>query len=241
MTTRGQVLLNRIQSRPIHEQAKQQQAEFDDPYSTWMGAGASLLEGYNLGKKIMDKGHILLDKKAREKRKLGGEKFKDYKEYKFYQGLSDEAKEVYDNPFRFEKGLSQPEIRGLDFGEEGIALGEGEGTWHARKDILNAFNEPNVKKYLDDRDAERQRKEEIDPLTRRKVGETDYWALEDYKSNETQLYQFGGKVAMDKSPFWAPSLHDMRTNIDFIIDMDEEEASWNSANNPFMDREPQTW
>ena len=227
MTTRGQVLLNRIQSRPIHEQAKQQQAEFDDPYSTWMGAGASLLEGYNLGKKIMDKGHILLDKKAREKRKLGGEKFKDYKEYKFYQGLSDEAKEVYDNPFRFEKGLSQPEIRGLDFGEQGINTSI-VGAEYVPQDILNAFNEPNVKKYLDDRDAERQRKEEIDPVTRRKTGETDYWAVEDYVSIKTQM---GG---MDKSP-------SIRNNIDFIIDMDEENASWNNANNPFMDREPETW
>ena len=234
MTTRGQVLLNRIQSRPIHEQAKQQQAEFDDPYSTWIGAGASLLEGYNLGKKIMDKGHILLDKKAREKRKLGGEKFKDYKEYKFYQGLSDEAKEVYDNPFRFEKGLSQPEIRGLDFGEQGINTSI-VGAEYVPQDILNAFNEPNVKKYLDDRDAERQRKEEIDPVTRRKTGETDYWAVEDYVSNKTQL---GG---MDKSPYWAPSFQSIRNNIDFIIDMDEENASWNNANNPFMDREPETW
>lgn len=233
MTTRGQVLLNRIQSRPIHEQAKQQQAEFDDPYSTWMGAGASLLEGYNLGKKIMDKGHILLDKKAREESSVV-KNSKITKNISFIKAYQMKLKKYMIILSGLKKRLSQPEIRGLDFGEQGINTSI-VGAEYVPQDILNAFNEPNVKKYLDDRDAERQRKEEIDPVTRRKTGETDYWAVEDYVSNKTQL---GG---MDKSPYWAPSFQSIRNNIDFIIDMDEENASWNNANNPFMDREPETW
>tara|TARA_Y100000768_G_scaffold284498_1_gene219026 strand:+ start:1551 stop:2270 length:720 start_codon:yes stop_codon:yes gene_type:complete len=112
MATRGQVELARIRNRPIHEQAKQNMAEFNDPFTTAVDLGTNLLEGYKFGQKLIDKKDSLLDREARKtERGDTNEMFKDYDEYKFYQGLTDEAKEVYNNPLRFEKEMDTLESR----------------------------------------------------------------------------------------------------------------------------------
>ena len=85
MATRGQVELARIRSRPIHEQARQSMAEFNDPFTTAVDLGTNLLEGYKFGQKLIDKKDSLLDREARKtERGDTNEMFKDYDEYKNY-------------------------------------------------------------------------------------------------------------------------------------------------------------
>jgi len=112
MATRGQVELARIRQRPIFEQAQQSYAEFMDPVSRGLDFGRSLLEGYKFGQKLIDKKDLLLDEAAREtERGDTSQMFKDYDEYKFYQGLTEESKQVYDSPLRFEKEMQTLESR----------------------------------------------------------------------------------------------------------------------------------
>lgn len=111
MARKGSILLNRIKSRPIHEAAKQQQAEFNDPYSTALGFGTSLMEGYKLGKKIVDKGERMIDAEARRReRGTTGEKFTGFEEYKAYNQMDEGARNYYDNPLRAQKELGGPEL-----------------------------------------------------------------------------------------------------------------------------------
>lgn len=99
MATRGQVQLARLRQRPIYEQAKQSMAEFDDDVSIGIDFGRNLLEGYQMGEKLMEKGEMFLDRKAREKfRGETNEKFKDFDEYRGYMGLDPKLKDLYDNP-----------------------------------------------------------------------------------------------------------------------------------------------
>jgi len=111
MARKGSILLNRIKSRPIHEAAKQQQAEFNDPYSTALGFGTSLMEGYKLGKKIVDKGERMIDTEARRReRGTTGEKFTSFEEYQAYNQMDEGARNYYDNPLRAQKELGGPEL-----------------------------------------------------------------------------------------------------------------------------------
>ncbi len=111
MARKGSILLNRIKSRPIHEAAKQQQAEFNDPYSTALGFGTSLMEGYKLGKKIVDKGERMLDTEAsRRERGTTGEKFTSFEEYQAYNQMDEGAKYYYDNPLRAQKELGGSDL-----------------------------------------------------------------------------------------------------------------------------------
>jgi hypothetical protein len=99
MATRGQVQLARLRQRPIYEQAQQSMAEFDDTVSIGIDFGRNLLEGYQMGEKLMEKGEMFLDRKAREKfRGETNEKFKDFDEYRGYMGLDPKLKDLYDNP-----------------------------------------------------------------------------------------------------------------------------------------------
>lgn len=111
MARKGSILLNRIKSRPIHEAAKQQQAEFNDPYSTALGFGTSLMEGYKLGKKIVDKGERMIDTEARRReRGTTGEKFTSFEEYQAYNQMDEGARNYYDNPLRAQKELGGSEL-----------------------------------------------------------------------------------------------------------------------------------
>lgn len=99
MATKGQVELARLRQRPIHEQAKQSMAEFNDGFSVGIDFGTNLLEGYKLGEKLVDKGQMFLDRKAREQfRGETNKKFEDYDEYKGYMALDPELQDLYDNP-----------------------------------------------------------------------------------------------------------------------------------------------
>ena len=99
MATRGQVQLARLRQRPIHEQANQSMSEFNDGFSVGTDFARNLLEGYQLGEKLVDKGQMFLDRKARKEfRGETNEKFKDFDEYRGYMGLDPELQDLYDNP-----------------------------------------------------------------------------------------------------------------------------------------------
>lgn len=112
MTTKGDILSARIKQRPILEAAAREKAEFEDPFAMSVDFGRNLMEGYQSGQKMVEKGERYLDRQARKK-EMGqsSTNFKDYEEYKFYQGLTEESKAFYENPTRVEKDFTELEAR----------------------------------------------------------------------------------------------------------------------------------
>ena len=126
MATRGQVQLARLRQRPIHEQANQSMSEFNDGFSVGTDFARNLLEGYQLGEKLVDKGQMFLDRKARKEfRGETNEKFKDFDEYKGYMGLDPELQDLYDNPDALRNRPKELEARIPDgFNYQGESLVE---------------------------------------------------------------------------------------------------------------------
>lgn len=152
MATKGDILSARIKQRPILAAAARERAEFEDPFAMSLDFGRNLMEGYQLGQKMVEKGERYLDRQARKK-EVGqsSRNFKDYEEYKFYQGLTDESKAFYENPTRVEKSFTQLEARVPDGLNEGESLIDnytyGEARLALDRDILNNkpadFSDPN--------------------------------------------------------------------------------------------------
>ena len=112
MATKGDVLSARIKQRPILSDAARARAEFEDPFAMSVDFGRNLLEGWQGGEAMIEKGERYLDRQARKK-EIGetSKNFKDFEEYKFYQGLSEASQEFYQNPTRVEKGFTELEAR----------------------------------------------------------------------------------------------------------------------------------
>lgn len=199
MATRGQVELARIRNRPIHEQAKQSMAEFNDPFTTAVDLGTNLLEGYQMGEKLVEKGERYLDRQARKKfRGETNEKFKDFDEYRGYMGLDPELQDLYDNPDALRNRPKELEARIPDgFNFEGESLIDNYRFSQARllldRDIAERnkpvdYSDPNRTDEMLAAEAEQQLSLQYGP-----VAPVDGF-LDPYAVNEPDMTQINNNV-----------------------------------------------
>jgi len=199
MATRGQVQLARLRQRPIHEQANQSMSEFNDGFSVGTDFARNLLEGYQLGEKLVDKGQMFLDRKARKEfRGETNEKFKDFDEYKGYMGLDPELQDLYDNPDALRNRPKELEARIPDgFNYQGESLVENYRFSQARllldRDIAERnqpidYSDPNRTDEMLAAEAEQQLSLQYGP-----VAPVDGF-LDPYAVNEPDMTQINNNV-----------------------------------------------